>query len=90
MRCVACEGSAFFLPKNIRKRGLLRYIEILIIFCFKGFSFLMFSSTPPVRVGWNFNKTFIFLYIFVLKYYFDFGNKLSFVIFKKIMGMRCL
>ncbi len=35
----------------------------------------MFSSTPPVRVEWNFDKTFIFLYIFVLKYYFDFGNK---------------
>ena len=54
MRCVACEGSAFFLPKNIRKRGLLRYIEILIIICFKGFRFLMFLSTQPVRVGWNF------------------------------------
>ena len=41
----------------------------------------MFSSTPPVRVGWNFNKTFIFLYIKLrLKYYFDFGNKLFFVI----------
>ena len=70
----------FFLPKNIRKRGLLRYIVILIIICFKGFRFLILSSTPPVRVEWNFNKTFIFLYIFVLKYYFDFGNKLFFVI----------
>ena len=33
------------------------------------------TSIQPVRVEWNFNKTFIFLYIFVLKYYFDFGNK---------------
>ena len=40
----------------------------------------MFSPTQPVRVEWNFNKSFIFLYIFVLKYYFDFGNKLFFVI----------
>ena len=38
------------------------------------------TSIQPVRVEWNFNTTFIFLYIFVLKYYFDFGNKLFFVI----------
>ena len=39
-----------------------------------------------MRVEWNFNTTFIFLYIFVLKYYFDFGNKLFVVIFKKNNG----
>ena len=54
---------------------------MLIIICFKGFRFLILSSTPPVRVEWNFNTTFIFLYIKLrLKYYFDFGNKLFFVI----------
>lgn len=40
--------------------------------------YIIVSPTQPVRVEWNFNTTFIFLYIFVLKYYFDFGNKLFF------------
>ena len=89
MRCVACEGSAFFLPKNIRKRGLLRYIVILIIICFKGFRFLMFSSTQPVRVGWNFKIEFISYKYTTLKYYFDFWNKLVFRD-RNYCDMRCL
>ena len=87
MRCVACEGSAFFLPKNIRKRGLLRYIVILIIICFKGFRFLMFSSTQPVRVEWNFKIEFISYKLLRYNIILTLGNKLFLLC---LFEMRCL